>query len=277
MWFSDRLRSDRSCNGVTSGTQRLKDYVVATDGVFLQADVHLVLMGQTPYDTGSVLQQLLASYPEVIAGSTTEGDEEPRLLLVRREVPVPSTDGGGRTWTLDHLFIDAEGVPVLVEVKRSSDTRIRREYVGQMLDYAANAVRYWPLAVLRQWLQQRAEERSSEAGELLTEENLLAELRPDVDPLEFWKAVETNLSAGRIRMLFVADELPDELVRIIEFLNEQMNPAEVLTPPTSAVNRYGTGLDAELSDITHTRNPARKRYWTACVRRSGSRSRLGRR
>jgi hypothetical protein len=29
-------------------------------------------------------------------------------------------------------------------------------------------------------------------------------------------------------MLFVADALPAELVRIIEFLNEQMNPAEVL-------------------------------------------------
>ncbi|OJF10748.1 PDDEXK family nuclease [Couchioplanes caeruleus] len=201
---------------------------MTTDGVFWQADGHLVLMEQAPYDTESVLQQLLASYPEVIAGPTTEDDDEPRLLLVRREVPVPSAGGGGRTWSLDHLFIDAQGVLVLVEVKRSSDTRIRREYVGQMLDYAANAVRYWPLADLRHWLQQRAEERSSEMGELLTEENLLSELRPDVDPDEFWKAVETNLSAGRIRMLFVADELPDELVRIIEFLNEQMNPAEVL-------------------------------------------------
>jgi len=29
-------------------------------------------------------------------------------------------------------------------------------------------------------------------------------------------------------MVFVADKLPDELVRVIEFLNEQMSPAEVL-------------------------------------------------
>jgi 5-methylthioribose kinase len=36
-----------------------------------------------------------------------------------------------------------------VEVKRSSDTRIRREVVGQMLDYAANAVVYWPLEMIR--------------------------------------------------------------------------------------------------------------------------------
>ena len=37
------------------------------------------------------------------------------------------------------------GIPTLVEVKRSTDTRLRREVVGQMLDYAANAVVYWPV------------------------------------------------------------------------------------------------------------------------------------
>jgi len=31
-----------------------------------------------------------------------------------------------------------------------------------------------------------------------------------------------------VRMLFVADEIPPELRRIVEFLNEQMDPAEVL-------------------------------------------------
>jgi hypothetical protein len=59
-------------------------------------------------------------------------------------------------------------------------------------------------------------------------EGLLGELRSGLDSEEFWKSVESNLSAGRIRMIFVADALPPELVRIIEFLNEQMNPAEVL-------------------------------------------------
>jgi hypothetical protein len=40
--------------------------------------------------------------------------------------------------------------------------------------------------------------------------------------------VKTNLQAGRIRMLFVADRIPAELRRIVEFLNEQTDPAEVL-------------------------------------------------
>ncbi|MEV4455811.1 hypothetical protein [Microbispora sp. NPDC049633] len=45
---------------------------------------------------------------------------------------------------------------------------------------------------------------------------------------EFFIRVADNLRTGRIRMVFVADVVPDELRRIVEFLNEQMNPAEVL-------------------------------------------------
>ncbi len=40
--------------------------------------------------------------------------------------------------------------------------------------------------------------------------------------------MRTNLTAGRIRLLFVADRIPSELRRIVEFLNRQMQPAEVL-------------------------------------------------
>jgi hypothetical protein len=35
-----------------------------------------------------------------------------------------------------------------VEVKCSIDTRIRPEVVGQMLDYVANPVVYWPVETL---------------------------------------------------------------------------------------------------------------------------------
>lgn len=36
-----------------------------------------------------------------------------------------------------------DGVPVLVEIKRASDTCIRREVVGQLIDYAAGAHAHW--------------------------------------------------------------------------------------------------------------------------------------
>jgi hypothetical protein len=45
---------------------------------------------------------------------------------------------------------------------------------------------------------------------------------------EFWQRVKTNLLAKKIRLLFVADIIPLELRRIVEFLNEQMDATEVL-------------------------------------------------
>ena len=195
---------------------------MSDDGIFLTSGDDLKVLVQQPYASEQVLQRALADHPEVIAGPTTAGEEAGRLILVRREMGVPGVAGGPAVWSLDHLFLDAEGVPVVVEVKRSTDTRIRREVVGQMLDYAANGVKYWPVATLRASVEELA------AAKGFTGEELVASLRTDIDADGYWQTVEANLAAGRIRMLFVADSLPPELVRIIEFLNEQMSPAEVL-------------------------------------------------
>jgi hypothetical protein len=53
-------------------------------------------------------------------------------------------------------------------------------------------------------------------------------LGDEADSETFWRQVESNLRSGRVRMVFVADRIPSELRRIVEFLNEQMRPAEVL-------------------------------------------------
>ena len=45
---------------------------------------------------------------------------------------------------------------------------------------------------------------------------------------KFWDTVKTNLQASKLRLLFVADEIPPELRRNIEFLNAQMHTIEVL-------------------------------------------------
>jgi hypothetical protein len=142
-----------------------------------------------------------------------------RWLLVSRELAVPAEEGGGGRWAVDHLFLDQDGVPTIVEVKRCSDSRIRREVVGQMLDYAANAVVYWPVEDIRA----RYEATCADSDQLTAE--LLGE---DAEPDEFWQRVKINLQAGRVRLVFVADRVPPELRRVVEFLNVQMDPAEVL-------------------------------------------------
>ena len=94
-----------------------------------------------------------------------------------------------------------------------------------MLDYAANSVAYWPIETIQSFFEAtvRASDTDSDADSVL-EDFLGADRSTD----EFWQNVKTNLQAGKIRMVFVADEIPKELQRIIEFLNEQMDPAEVL-------------------------------------------------
>lgn len=191
------------------------------DSIFLTSGDDLVPLAPRPYDSEAVLQRALAEHPEVIAGQTTAG-EAGALLLVRREMGVPAVRGGPNVWSVDHLFVDGDGVPVIVEVKRASDTRIRREVVGQMLDYAANGVRHWPVETLRAAVEQQARDTARQPEELLAER-----LGVD-DPEVFWSRVADNLENGRVRLLFVADALPPELVAVIEFLNDQMARAEVL-------------------------------------------------
>src|SRR2546428_562814 len=45
---------------------------------------------------------------------------------------------------------------------------------------------------------------------------------------DYWRRVDNNLRSGELRLLFVADELPRELRRVIEFLNEHMPRIDVL-------------------------------------------------
>jgi len=195
-----------------------------TSGIFLIQDSgKLVRMDEAAYDSEDLLQALLEDYPDLLAGDQMESSDPRRWLLVRREMGVPGKQDGSDRWSVDHLFLDQDAIPTLVEVKRSSDTRIRREVVGQMLDYAANAVAYWPVEHLRLHFERQCESKQRDADQVLGE--FLGE---GADVEEFWQKAKTNLQAGKIRMVFVADVIPNELKRIVEFLNEQMDPAQVL-------------------------------------------------
>jgi len=193
-------------------------------GVFLlQGEDSLVPMEPASFASEDDFQRLLARFPELLVGDQVNPQNPRRWLLVRREVPISTGEVGASQWSIDHVFLDQEGVPTLVEIKRQSDSRIRREVVGQMLDYAANCLTYWSVETLQSSLKRTCDE----CGKPF--EAALAELiGTDTDVEELWQLVKTNLQAKRIRILFVADVIPLELRRIVEFLNEQMDPAEVL-------------------------------------------------
>lgn len=201
----------------------------SNDAIFLVHDnTVLERINSSQYISEDVLQELIARHPELLAGDQIDPDNPPRWLLVSREAGIPDTDGAGDRWAVDHLLLDQNARPTFVEIKRSSDTRIRREVVGQMLDYAANATRYWPTDRIRTLAAQ-------ECGGAEALDRQIADLigmsRSDFNSGEieaYWNSVDDNLREGNVRLLFVADELPRELCRVIEFLNEHMNRVDVL-------------------------------------------------
>jgi hypothetical protein len=189
-------------------------------GIYLRNGDTYVAMTEQRYDAENVLQRLIASHPEMLASDHDGGHG--RLLFIRREAGVSDVEDRGARWSLDHLYLDAQGVPTLVEVKRSSDTRGRREVVAQMLDYAANARTSFSAEQLEAWLADDVRRRDLGVDEALRE-TLGIE-----DPELFWEAVRNNLAAERLRLIFVSDSIGRELRRIIEFLNGQMERTEVL-------------------------------------------------
>jgi hypothetical protein len=194
---------------------------MSNPGIFLiQPDGDLVEMNEEPYNSEDLLQTLLARYPSLLAGNQIDPRAPRKWLFIEREASVPSTEGGSGRWSADHLFLDQDAIPTIVEVKRSSDTRIRREVVGQMLDYAANAVVYWPVDRLRERFAMTHGESANERLNEFLDDQMQAD--------EFWQLANKNLQDRNIRLLFVADEIPAELQRIVEFLNEQMDRTEVL-------------------------------------------------
>ncbi|MEU9250360.1 hypothetical protein AB0D66_00740 [Streptomyces sp. NPDC048270] len=193
---------------------------MAEQPVFLLGE-GLSALEPAAFDTEVEFQALLARHPRILDFGSLADGRPLRLFLVAREMRVPTGNESGSTYWLDHLFVDADGVPTLVEVKRAADTRIRREVVGQMLDYAANGARYWPAALL----QRTFEESCAMDGRPL--EDAYRELLGGQSPEEFWVTVEERLAAGRMRLLFVADRIPLELRAIVEFLNRQLRQTDV--------------------------------------------------
>ena len=166
-------------------------------------------MAEYRHDTEDELQKLIADNPELLLrGSEPDGA---RLILVAREYEMPVSEDSAVCYYLDHLMVDHAGVPVLVEVKRSTDTRTKREVVAQMIDYASR-VSTWDAGELR---------------ERFRENNAESDLLDEYDTDEFWEQVATCLKAERCRLVFAADRIPGTLKRMIEFLDRSMNSIEV--------------------------------------------------
>ena len=118
-----------------------------------------------------------------------------------------------------------------------------------MLDYAANSMVYWPKGEM-----QRQFILTCEKAGKTPQEEWSRVYGNSLDYVSFWETADINLKQGKVRLIFVADYIPPELQRIIEFLNERMSPTEVLG---IEIRQYvGGGLSTHIPRIIgHTSEP----------------------
>lgn len=170
------------------------------------------------------LQLILERNPDLLPGDQIDPEDPRRWLLIKREMPVPDPNTGIDRWCIDFMFGDQAAVPTFVECKRFSDTRSRREAVGQMLEYAANGHYYWNHETLCQFAREAAKRQGLEL------EDSIRALQPasghSIDA--YFERLQHNLREGRLRMVFFLEDSPMELRSVVDFLNKQMERSEVL-------------------------------------------------
>ena len=149
-----------------------------------------------------LLENLISDYPDLISV-----DEITRHFVVKRQQPILDSEQGEHEYYLDVLFIDENGVPVLAEVKRHTDTRIRREVVAQMLDYAMG-MKLLNVNDLRMSFR----ESNADKPDILKE----------FDTDDFCEKVKNNLELERMNLAFVADKIPSSLITFINFMNSHL-------------------------------------------------------
>ena len=193
-----------------------------------------------PFLTEDQLQSLIADHPELLDGQQIRPDDPRRWILVTREKGIAETADGGARWALDLLLVDQDAMPTLVEVKRSRNPDARRAVVGQMLEYAAYAVQNWTAAELRRTFEESARMRGLHPDDELG--TLLQDKQPDAE--DFWQRVTAKLAASEIRLLFVVDDIPGPLRRIVEFLNAQMPALELIAVEIKQFRGAGASTQA---------------------------------
>lgn len=184
-----------------------KIYMIKENGEFVE-------MEEQEHARELDFQKLIEKYSGLIPGDQIDSGNPRKWLHVGREVNFPIV-GSGNIY-LDHLFLDQDGIPTLVEIKRRQDDRLKREVTAQIIEYGANLILSMDVQLLREKVE------SNEDADLNTI------LNEDDDKDEFWQKVDKNLKSENIRLLVVADEIPLRLQNVIEFLNRNMEPVEIL-------------------------------------------------
>jgi len=127
--------------------------------------------------------------------------------------PVPiCTELNTPAGPIDNFMVTPSGLPLLVECKLWRNPEARREVVSQILDYAKELSR-WSSSDL----QREVSRRLKRGGNPVLE--LVREVDPDVNEIQFNDALTANLRRGRFLLLIVGDGIREGVEAIAEYLH----------------------------------------------------------
>lgn len=181
------------------------------------------LASTTGFDDERALQSLVDEAPQMLPLSGS-----PNVVVIGREVQL----GSGFA---DLLAIEADGRPVVIEVKLARNAEARRAVVAQALAYAA----------FLNELDAKTFEQSIAARHVLsrgwaTLEEAVSQSDQSgaFDPARFRDGLDQAFANGSFRLVFVLDDAPTELVRLVGYLE---SVTELLTIDLITVDAYEIG------------------------------------
>lgn len=190
------------------------------DGVVVMVDGRAKVLQRTCSRDDELLLGLLRTRPDLVLGAASPGDRRRLLLVTDSDVP-----------PLQRVYVDSEAVPLLVGVQATGHDQADGDVLLRLLDRVALELPPWRHGRLR-------ELAAATHGDRDEAELLIRTLDWREDPDTFWARVESNVARDRVRIVLVADRVPDELTRIVEFLDGQLRDVEVRAVEVSL---YGAG------------------------------------
>jgi hypothetical protein len=161
------------------------------------------LLAREGFPDEAALHRLVEQSPQVLPLAGT-----PQLVIIGREVQL----GSGYA---DLLAIESTGRLAIIEVKLSRNAEARRAVVAQVLAYAAY-LRGMDSVALEQDILGRY--LHSFGYETLAQAVAANDQEGSFDAALFAEGLADSLTNGRFRLVFVLDSAPEELVRLVGYL-----------------------------------------------------------
>ena len=174
-------------------------------------------LSEEAYLDESGLQRLLEEHPELIALDDVDPTASP-LLPIGREVPLAGQ-------SLDLLFLDLAGRPTGVETKLRRNPQVRREVVGQVLEYGAYLSTWTVKDIERQAERYLADPQTPARFqgqglyEALSRLDASGPTEEGGDEAGMRSRISNSLERGHLRLLIAVDRVVDPLRKLVTFLN----------------------------------------------------------